>query len=119
MRKFQELSIWQKSHSLCLEIYMITSKFPKDELYGLTSQMRRSASSIPTNVAEGCGRSTDADFKRFLTMAAGSSSELEYQLILAKDLRFLNDEQFISLSKNVIEIRKMIYSFSSKLSPRT
>lgn len=115
MRNFRELSIWQRGHELCLKIYKITSTFPKEEMYGITSQMRRSASSIPTNIAEGCGRNSNPDFKRFLTISAGSGSELEYQIQLAKDLKFITEEQFLSLTNDVIEIRKMIYSFSKKL----
>ena len=85
MRNFQDLSIWSKSHLLTLKVYSITKNFPKEEMFGLISQMRRSTSSIPTNIAEGCGRSTNPDFKRFLIIATGSSSELECQLILAKE----------------------------------
>jgi four helix bundle protein len=115
MRNFQDLTIWVKSHQLTLSIYSITKSFPKEELYGLISQMRNSASSIPTNIAEGCGRNTNPDFKRFLTIATGSSSELEYQCILSRDLKFITDETFNKLQSEIIEIRKMIYSFSSKL----
>jgi four helix bundle protein len=115
MRNFRELAIWQKGHELCLRIYKVTSSFPKEEMYGITSQMRRSASSIPTNIAEGCGRNSNPDFKRFLIISSGSGSELEYQIQLAKDLKFITDEQFVSLTNDVIEIRKMIYSFSKKL----
>jgi four helix bundle protein len=111
MRNFQELNIWIKSHSLTLKIYSVTQSFPKEEMFGLISQMRRSSSSIPTNIAEGCGRNSNPDFKRFLTMATGSSSELEYQLILCKDLKYLSESNFKELSNELIEIRKMIYSF--------
>ncbi|HSQ44269.1 MAG TPA: four helix bundle protein [Ginsengibacter sp.] len=85
MRNFQELTIWQRSHSLTLKVYSITNTFPKDELFGIISQMRRSSSSIPTNIAEGCGRNSNPEMKRFLIIATGSTSELEYQLILSKD----------------------------------
>ena len=111
MRNFQELSIWVKSHSLTLKIYSATKSFPKEEIFGLTSQMRRSSSSIPTNIAEGCGRNSNPDFKRFLTIATGSSSELEYQLILSRDLKYLSESVFKELEKEIIEIRKMIHSF--------
>ena len=111
MRNFQDLSIWSKSHLLTLKVYSITKNFPKEEMFGLISQMRRSASSIPTNIAEGCGRSTNPDFKRFLIIATGSSSELEYQLILAKDLKFITESKFKELETETIEIRKMIHSF--------
>ena len=111
MRNFQDLSIWVKSHSLTLKIYSATQSFPKEEMFGLIAQMRRSSSSIPTNIAEGCGRNSNPDFKRFLTIATGSSSELEYQLILARDLNFLPEHIFKELVSELIEIRKMIYSF--------
>jgi four helix bundle protein len=111
MRNFHDLSIWLKSHLLTLKIYSTTKSFPKEEMFGLISQMRRSASSIPTNIAEECGRNSNPDFKRFLVMAAGSSSELEYQLFLSKDLKFLSDSKFKELENETIEIRKMIHSF--------
>jgi four helix bundle protein len=87
MRDFQELAIWQRSHQLTLRIYKLTNSFPSSEIYGLISQMPKSASSIPTNIAEGCGKGSNAELRRFLFIASGSRSELEYQLILSKDLR--------------------------------
>jgi four helix bundle protein len=111
MRNFHDLSIWLKSHLLTLKIYSTTKSFPKEEMFGLISQMRRSASSIPTNIAEGYGRNSNPDFKRFLVMAAGSSSELEYQLFLSKDLKFFSDSKFKEFENETIEIRKMIHSF--------
>jgi four helix bundle protein len=111
MRNFRDLSIWLKSHLLTLNIYSSTKTYPKEELFGLVSQMRRSSSSIPTNIAEGCGRNTNPDFKRFLTIAAGSASELEYQLILSKDLKLISDSKFKELENEVTEIRKMIHAF--------
>ncbi len=116
MRNFQELIVWQKAHQLTLKIYSVTSSFPTAEVYGLTSQIRRSCSSIPTNIAEGCGRHTNPDLKRFLTIASGSCSELEYQLILSKDLSFISLPIFQELTEELIEIRKMLFSFISKLS---
>ena len=83
MKDFRQLKVWEKSHQLALTVYKATKGFPKEELYGLTSQIRRSSMSIPTNIAEDCGRNTDTDFARFLQMAMGSASETEYQLILA------------------------------------
>jgi len=117
MRNFQELTIWQRSHSLTLKVYSITNKFPKDELFGIISQMRRSSSSIPTNIAEGCGRNSNPEMKRFLTIAAGSSSELEYQLILSKELQYLPENIYKELQSELIEIRKMIHSFIKNLPP--
>ena len=86
MRGFRELKVWEKAHRLSLAIYKASSGFPKDELYGLTSQIRRSSVSIPTNIVEGCGRNGNAELARFLHIASGSASELEYHLLLARDL---------------------------------
>ena len=86
MQDYRKLAVWQSSHELTLAVYRVTIRFPKDELFGLTSQMRRSSSSIPTNIAEGCGRATNADFTRFLHISLGSANELEYQLLLCRDL---------------------------------
>jgi four helix bundle protein len=91
MKDFRKQKVWQKSHKLTLEIYKVTIDFPPDELYGLTSQLRRSCASIPANIAEGCGRQSDADFSRFLQIALGSAAELEYHLLLSHDLGFMND----------------------------
>ena len=117
MRNFQELTIWQRRHSLTLKVYSITNTFPKDELFGIISQMRRSSSSIPTNIAEGCGRNSNPEMKRFLIIATGSASELEYQLILSKDLKYLPENPYKELQNELIEIRKMIHSFIKNLPP--
>jgi four helix bundle protein len=111
MRNFKELSVWQRSHALTLKIYQYTKTYPKEELFGLTSQMRRAASSIPSNIAEGAGRHSDAEMKHFLVIARGSASELEYQLILSHDLTYLPDNVFIELNTELNEIQKMIYGF--------
>src|SRR5688500_15697431 len=111
MRNFQELSIWQRSHALTLKIYHYSQTFPKEEVYGLISQMRRSSASIPTNIAEGCGRNSNAEMKRFLIIATGSASELEYLLILSKDLQYLSETSCKELQTELIEVRKMIYAF--------
>ena len=115
MRNFRELQIWQKSHQFTLRTYLFTKSYPKEELFGLTSQMRRSSSSIPSNIAEGCGRNTNPDFKRFLVIASGSSAELEYQLILSKDLNYISEKTFKELEIELIEIRKMLHSFINKI----
>lgn len=104
MKNFRDLQIWSRSHALTLEIYRITQRFPGVETYGLLSQMRRSASSVPTNIAEGCGRNTDKDFARFLDTAMGSASELEYQLILACDLNYIPQEIFETTLAELTEI---------------
>jgi four helix bundle protein len=116
MRDFKKLSVWQKSHELTLAVYKITSSFPKAEIYGLTSQMRRSASSIPSNIAEGCGRNTQSQFAHFLNIGMGSASELEYQLILSVDLGFINDQFYKEQTFRVTEIKRMLTSLHQKVS---
>jgi four helix bundle protein len=115
MKDFRKQKVWQKSHQLTLDIYEVTKRFPKDEIYGLTSQIRRSGASIPANIAEGCGRNSDADFSRFLQMAMGSATELEYHLLLSHDLGILNDADFENLSKETVEVKQMLTSFIKKL----
>jgi four helix bundle protein len=92
VKDFRKQKVWQKAHDLALEVYRVTEAFPKTELFGLTSQIRRAGVSIPANIAEGCGRDTDADFSRFLQIAMGSASELEYHLLLAHDLGFFKKQ---------------------------
>jgi four helix bundle protein len=119
MRNFLNLVIWQKSHLLTLSIYRYTALFPKSEMFGLISQMRRSSSSISCNIAEGCGRHTIPDLIRFLTIAAGSCSELHYQLILVRDLGYIDSMTFIQLTQSLIELRKMIFKFIANTQPTT
>ena len=114
MRDFHQLQIWQRSHKLTLAIYKATNSFPREEVYGLTSQLRRAVLSVPTNI-EGCGRKTDADFARFLQISVGSASEVEYELLLAHDLNYLSDEDYNKFNSEIIEIRKMINNFINKL----
>ena len=115
MRDFHKLGIWQRSHLLTLDVYRASKSFPKDELFGLTSQIRRAASSIPTNIAEGCGRASNKDYAHFLQIAIGSASEVEYELLLAHDLEYINDEAFNKLTSETIAIRKMIIKYQSEL----
>ena len=115
MRDFHKLGIWQRSHQLTLDVYKVSKSFPKDELFGLTSQIRRAASSIPTNIAEGCGRASNKDYAHFLQIAIGSASEVEYELLLAHDLEYINDESFNKLTSETIAIRKMIIKYQSEL----
>ena len=115
MRDFHKLGIWQRSHQLTLDVYKLSKSFPKDELFGLTSQIRRAASSIPTNIAEGCGRASNKDYAHFLQIAIGSASEVEYELLLAHDLEYINDEAFNKLTSETIAIRKMIIKYQSEL----
>jgi len=108
--------MWQRSHQLTLDIYRITrEQFPKEELFGQTNQIRRASASIPTNIAEGCGRNSRAELAQFLNIAAGSASEVEYEILLAKDTGFITIEQFNSLSKEICEIRSMIKKYMSQL----
>ncbi|MBT3382403.1 MAG: four helix bundle protein [Prolixibacteraceae bacterium] len=115
MKKFKNLKVWQKGMDLVKNVYKSSKNFPKEELFGLTSQIRRSAISIPSNVAEGSGRGTDKDFKRFLDIAVGSSYELETQIIIANELKFLSENDFNDLSLKVNEIQKMIAGLHKSL----
>jgi four helix bundle protein len=115
MKDFRQLKVWEKSHQLALAVYRATKEFPKEELYGLTSQIRRASMSIPTNIAEGCGRYTDADFARFVQIAMGSASETEYQLILAHDLEFLSQNSYEKLHAGVEEVKCMLASLLKTL----
>ena len=119
MQAFRELKVWQRAHALTLAIYHVTSSFPREETYGLTAQMRRCCSSIPANIAEGCGRSSDTDFARFLQIAVGSASELEYHLLLAHDLGFIGDIDYAQHSSSVVEIKRMLSSFITRLRNET
>ena len=115
MRDYKKYLVWQKSHQLTLEIYRLTRSFPKEEMFSLTSQMKRSSSSIPTNIAEGCGRSSDKDFCRFLYISYGSANELEYQIILSIDLQFINSEDGENLLSQIEEIKKMLNGLIMKV----
>lgn len=115
MQDFKKLKVWEKGRHLTLDVYRTTAPFPKYELYGLTSQIRRASVSIPANIAEGCGRSGRAELGRFLQVAAGSASELEDHLLLAHDLKFLEDTEYRKLDNQVVEVKRMLSSFVSKL----
>lgn len=115
MRDYRKFKVWEKSHNLTLEIYNATIKYPKEEIFGLISQMKRSSSSIPTNIAEGCGRNSDKDFCRFLYFAFGSANELEYQLLLSIDLKFIESEEGQKLLLQTEEIKKMLNRLIKKL----
>ena len=115
MKDFRDLTVWRKAHLLTLATYKVTARFPKDELYTLTSQMRRSSSSIGTNIAEGCGRRGNGEFHKFLQYAAGSASELEYQFLLARDLSYFSEEQYELLQLSVVEIKKMLASLINRV----
>jgi four helix bundle protein len=106
MQDFRKLAVWERSHLLTLEIYAVMKRFPADERFGLTSQLRRGAASIPANIAEGCGRDTAADMARFLQIAMGSASELHYHLMLARDLDLLSSRKAEETLHEVMESRE-------------
>ena len=116
MKDFRELKVWHKAHQLTLAVYEASGGFRREELYGLTSQVRRASASIPTNLAEGCGRSSDAEFARFCSMAMGSASELEYLLLLARDLRLLEPKPYAELAEATTEVKRMLAALLQKLS---
>jgi four helix bundle protein len=118
LQSFRDLKVWEKGHRLTLEVYEVTAPFPRVELFGLTSQIRRCCSSIPANIAEGCGRGTDADFARFLQVAMGSACELEYHLLLARDLGLLKGSDHERLTRDVTQVKRMLTSFIQTLKPR-
>jgi four helix bundle protein len=115
MKDFRKLLVWQKSHQMTVEIYQITAFFPKGEMYGLTNQIRRAAVSVSANIAEGCGRGSDSELARFLQISMGSASELEYHLLLARDINYLENEKHESIELKVIEIKRMLSSFINRL----
>lgn len=115
MRDFKDLKVWEKAHRLTLAAYKATSTFPQHELFGLTSQLRRASVSIPANIAEGCGRSGSPELARFLRIAFGSASELEYHIILSADLCYLNKSNSEHLIKQVTEVKRMLTSLIQKL----
>jgi four helix bundle protein len=115
MQDYKKLKIWQQGHEITLLTYTITKTFPKDEMYGLTSQMRRAAFSIPANIAEGCGRDSQAELGRFVTIASGSAFELDYLAHLAIDLGYLSSEQYTHFYTGIDELRRMLNGFIKKL----
>ena len=115
MRNFKELRVWQAAHELTLAVYRATSRFPREELYGLISQMRRASVSIGANLAEGCGRYSGGELNRFVQIARGSASELEYHLLLAHDLEFLVRDEYQALQQSLTSVRKMLMSLQQTL----
>ena len=115
MKIFKDIKVWKKAHELTLKVYKVSDSFPKHELYGLTTQIRRAVSSIPTNIAEGCGKSTDSDFARYLDISFGSANELEYQILLAKDLGYLEELIYTELLSDIVGIKKCCQSLSKRL----
>ncbi len=115
MQDFKKLKVWDKAHCFVRTLYGVTTKFPKEEIYGLTSQLRRSGVSIPANIAEGCGKGGKKEFSRYLTIAFGSACETEYYLILACDLAYISHEAYVEYEKDIQEIKKMLAALLSKL----
>jgi len=115
MEDFKNLKVWAKAHQLTLAIYQSTRKFPREEIYGLTSQIRRASASIGANIAEGCGRRSDPEMRRFVQIARGSANELEYHLLLARDLQLLTPEEFKDLEARALEIQRMLASLVQRL----
>ena len=115
MKDFGELQVWRKAHELTLAVYQITASFPREELYGLTAQLRRAGSSIAANLAEGCGRNGDAELARFCSMAMGSASELEYHLLLARDLKLIRPQDYDALDQRATELKRMLTALLQKL----
>jgi four helix bundle protein len=115
MRDFRQLNVWEESHSLTLEIYKATKLFPKEELFGLISQIRRASVSLASNIAEGCGRETIRDYAHFLQMAPGSAFEVDYQLILSKDLQYIEASEFELLSDKIDKIRRQLAKLIAKV----
>lgn len=115
MKDFRELKVWEKGHKLTLTAYRIMSGFPKDELFGLTSQIRRCSASIPANIAEGCGRIGNSELHRFLQIACGSVNELEYHLLLARDLQYLPLTDYDSVRKDLLDLKRMLVALTRKV----
>ena len=115
MKDFREQKVWQKSHELTLLMYRMTDSFPRNELFGLTSQIRRCSASVPANIAEGCGRLGNSELHRFLQMACGSASELEYHLLLARDLGYIPQRNHLHAHKQLLEMKRMLVSLTSKV----
>jgi four helix bundle protein len=108
LKNYKELKVWQKAYQLCLEVYRITKAFPKEEVYGLTSQIRRAAVSVPSNIAEGYGRKTRGEYVQALYVAYGSNCELETQILLSGDLGFIEAKFFTQLQERVEEVERML-----------
>ncbi|NJL19213.1 MAG: four helix bundle protein [Bdellovibrionaceae bacterium] len=117
MQDFRNLKVWQTAHELALHVYTLSRNFPKSEQFNLTSQIRRSATSIPANLAEGCGRSSDADFSRFIYIAFGSACEFKYHILLAKDLGYINEHDHNIVREKLLSIKRMLSALLIKLKP--
>lgn len=117
MQNYKNLNVWVKSHEITLKIYGLTKGFPKEEIYSLTSQIKRCSSSIPANIAEGCGKNSNKDLGRFLNIALGSANETEYLLLLSKDLGYLSIDDHLLSEKAINEVKAMLISLIKKVRP--
>ncbi len=115
MQNYKDLKVWEKAHLFTLKVYETTKNFPKEELYSLTNQLRRSASSIPANIAEGCGKNSKREFAHYLNIALGSANESEYYLILSKDLKYLKENLFETLLNLINEVKGMLIALVNKV----
>jgi four helix bundle protein len=115
MQRFTELKVWQRSHALTLDVYRLTRDFPGDERFGVVSQLRRAASSVPTNLAEGSKRKTSQDYARFLNVAEGSLAEVEYLLMLSRNLGYLRAEAAATILASVAEIARMLHALRTRV----
>jgi four helix bundle protein len=115
VKDFRDLKVWERAHQLTLDVYKATSRFPREEIYGLTSQMRRCSASIGANIAEGCGKRGNNEFYRFLQIALGSASELDYHFLLARDLLFLPEDDYARMAKELSALRRMLTSVVQKI----
>jgi four helix bundle protein len=115
MRDFKKIFVWERAQKFSVKIYEYTQSLPKEELYGITSQIPRAVISIPTNIAEGCGKNSEKDFCRFLSIALGSASEVQSLLLLIRDLNYKKEEEINSFENEIIEIKKMLYSLIEKI----
>ncbi len=115
MQDYKKLKVWEKSNKIALDVYSLTAEFPVEEKYGITSQIRRAVISIPTNIAEGTGRGSNKDFNRFLHISMGSASEVDYLLLLAKDLKFFDQNVYSKISDDLFEVKKMLTGLIKKV----
>jgi len=117
LKDFKDLHVWMKAHEIALKVYRVTKTFPLDERFGLASQIRRFAASIGANIAEGCGRRSDGELTRFLQIARGSASELEYHLLLSRDLQILGPDAYEALQSQLVEVQRMLTSLVQRVQP--
>jgi four helix bundle protein len=115
VKDFRELKVWERAHQMTLLAYKLTDRFPRHELFGLASQIRRCSSSIPANIAEGCGRVGNSEFHRFLQIACGSANELEYHFLLAKDLGFLAEPDYLAVQRQLLDLKRMLVALTRKV----